>query len=80
MVLAQSEFLKFNNGFLMMTYDYIENHEKFGDKIPSIKGLAITLGASTRSIYTWENDPDNVEFSKALESLRAKIINLYEDK
>jgi len=80
MVLAQSEFLRFNNEFLRMTYEYIENHEKFGDKIPSIEGLAIMLGVSTRSIYIWENDPDNVEFSEALESLRAKAINLYEDK
>jgi len=80
MVLAQSEFLRFNNEFLMMTHDYTENYEKFGDKIPSIQGLAIMLGVSTRSIYIWENDPDNVEFSEALESLRAKIINLYEDK
>jgi len=80
MVLAQSEFLRFNNEFLMVTYDYIKNHEKFGDKIPSIEGLAIALGVSTRSVYIWENDPDNVEFSEALESLREKIINLYEDK
>ena len=80
MVLAQSEFLRFNNELLMMTYDYIKNHEKFGDKIPSIEGLAIMLGVSTRSIYIWENDPDNVEFSEALESLRAKIIKLYEDE
>ena len=43
MVLAQSEFLRFKNEFLSMTYDYIENHEKFGDKIPSIEGLAIML-------------------------------------
>jgi len=80
MVLGQSEFLRFNNEFLTMTYDYIENHEKFGDKVPSIEGLAIMLGVSKRSIYIWENDPDNVEFSEALDSLREKIINLYEDK
>ena len=80
MVLAQSEFLRFNNEFLRMTYDYIENHEKLGDKIPSTEGLAIMLGVSKRSIYIWENDPDNVEFSEALDSLREKIINLYEDK
>jgi len=80
MVLAQSEFLRFNNEFLTMTYDYIENHEKFGDKIPSIEGLAIMLRVGKRRIYIWENDPDNVEFSEALESLRAKAINLYEDK
>jgi len=80
MVLAQSEFLRFNNEFLTMTYDYIENHEKFGDKVPSIEGLAIMLGVSKRSIYIWENDPDTVEFSEALESLRAKIIKLYEDE
>ena len=80
MVLPQSEFLRFNNEFLTMTYDYIENHEKFGDKIPSIEGLAIMLGVSKRSIYIWENDPATVEFSEALESLRAKAINLHEDK
>jgi len=80
MVLGQSEFLRFNNEFLTMTYDYIENHEKFGDKVPSIEGLAIMLGVSKRSIYIWENDPATVEFSEALESLRAKAINLYEDK
>ena len=80
MVLAQSEFLKFNNEFLIMTYDYIENHEKLGNKIPSIEGLARTLGVGTPKIYSWEDDPKNVEFREALESLRAKIINLYEDK
>jgi len=80
MVLAQSEFLKFNNEFLIMTYDYIENHEKLGDKIPSIEGLARTLGVGMPKIYSWEDDPKNAEFREAIESLRAKIINLYEDK
>ena len=47
---------------LLLAQDYIENYkETYGDVVPTIVGLAITLGVATKTVYNWAK-PENPEF------------------
>lgn len=54
--------------------DYIENHQRYGDVIPSVEGLALVLGVNRDTIYEWKRQYK--EFSDALEILNLKQTKL----
>lgn len=51
---------------LAKCYDYLDNYESLGDKIPSHVGLAITVGISKTCMYRWSEEEDKKEFKDIL--------------
>jgi len=76
LIMAMGRFVFYSKEYLAKTKHYTENFGEFGEKVPSIDGLARALGVGRKLIYDWEKDPDKVEFSLALDSLREKIIEM----
>jgi len=74
--MVMGRYVFYSEEYLTKTKHYTENFGEFGDKAPSIDGLARALGVGRKFIYDWEKDPDKVEFSLALDSLREKIIEM----
>jgi len=74
--MVMGRFVFYSEEYLTKTKHYTDNFAEFGDKVPSIDGLALALGISLKTLYDWEKDPDKVEFSLALDSLREKIIEM----
>ncbi len=68
--------IAYSEEYLTQTKQYIKDFDKFGDKVPSIDGLALALGISLKTLYDWEKDPDKVEFSLATDILRKEQIRL----
>ncbi len=46
--------------------DYLENHEKYGDLVPSVAGLADALGKHRDTMYDWAKQEDKKAFSYTL--------------
>lgn len=55
--------------------DYLENHEQYGDVIPSVAGLSLALKVSRSTVYEWIKDKDKLIFSDIVESILAKQEN-----
>lgn len=54
---------------LVKTRDYIENHENYGDVVPSVAGLATELGIARSTVYEWAKDENKQEFSDMLDNI-----------
>ena len=54
---------------LKLTEDYAKNFAEYGDKIPSIAGLACFIGVTRQTIHEWKNDEDKPEFSYTLDAM-----------
>lgn len=52
-------------------YSYVKNYEFLGDSIPSLAGLAFSLGLSNRTLQLWAKDPEKKKFFRALEFLKS---------
>lgn len=52
--------------------DYLTNFEGHGDVVPTIAGLADTLGISRETIYDWSSQEEKAEFSDIVEAIRGK--------
>lgn len=37
---------------------YVDNHEQYGDLVPTVAGLAIQLGTVKKTIYNWSDQHD----------------------
>jgi len=75
--MVMGRYVFYSEEYVAKTKHYTDNFGEFGDKAPSIDGLERALGGVARKfIYDWERDPDKVEFSSAMESLRKKIIEM----
>lgn len=51
---------------------YLANYEEYDDEIPSIAGLADTLGVARDSLYEWAKHDDKKEFSDTIKAIRVK--------
>ena len=60
---------KYNPEIVRKTKDYIENYESYGDKIPSIAGLALELDLNKETITNWAKDKNKAEFSRVVTAL-----------
>lgn len=58
---------KCSEALLKKANDYLENHEQFGDVIPSISGLARHLEVRRETIQVWKNDENKEELSNTLD-------------
>ena len=63
---------KYNNQILQKAKCYIYHHEKYGDIVPSISGLASILEIAKSTIMLWQKDSDKKEFSDTLEQIKNK--------
>lgn len=65
---------KYSQDMVKIAKDYVENHQRYGDVIPSIEGLALVLGVNRNTIYEWKRQYK--EFSDTLEILNLKQTKL----
>lgn len=65
---------KYSQEVVEIARDYVENHQRYGDVIPSIEGLALVLGVNRDTIYEWKKQYK--EFSDTLEILNLKQTKL----
>ena len=63
---------KFTSKTVEQTLYYIENYEKFGDKIPSVAGLACHLKVARETVHEWARGSKKEQFSHILTRLLAK--------
>mgnify|MGYP001591911622 CR=1 FL=1 len=52
--------------------DYLKNHKKYGDPVPTHSGLADELDISTVTLYEWAKDPKKAEFSNMLGRIKTR--------
>ena len=60
---------KLNDEVMARALYYIENHQDFGDVVPTIEGLAYELHVSRSTLYKWADEHDG--FSYIFERLKA---------
>ena len=52
--------------------EYIENHVKYGDVVPSHAGLATEIGITRKTLYEWAKDSEKAAFSDILDECNRK--------
>lgn len=60
---------KYSEEILEKTYDYLANHENYGDLVPSIVGLACHLRVASNTLYNWGRAEGNEEFLSTLKEI-----------
>ena len=60
---------KLNDEVIEQALYYIENHQDFGDVVPTIEGLAYELHVARSTLYKWADEHDG--FSYIFERLKA---------
>ena len=63
---------KYNQEILDKAQHYLDNFGEYGDIIPSIAGLALVLGLSRDTVYSWAKDENKREFSDIVEGISQK--------
>ena len=63
---------KYSQELLDSAREYIENHIKYGDVVPSHAGLATEIGINRKTLYEWAKDPEKEEFSNILDECNRK--------
>jgi len=63
---------KYGKKILTDTQDYIENHAKYGDLVPSVAGLACHLEITKPTVYDWSKQEEKEEFSYMLANILIK--------
>lgn len=61
---------KFNDRIVKKTEDYLRQHDKQGDQVPSIVGLASFLNISKSTLLKWKGEPGKEQFSDTLERIK----------
>ena len=61
---------KYTDTSVAKAMDYIANHERFGDVVPSRPGLAEHLGVCPSTLDNWA--AEHVEFLEALRKMKSK--------
>ena len=69
---------KYNETIQKKANDYLKNHEKYGDVVPSTCGLAVFLDISEKTCYNW-GDAHPI-FLQTLDGIQAKQKNLLLNK
>lgn len=63
---------KYDQTLLDKAREYIENHIKYGDVVPSHAGLATEIGITRSTMYAWAKDPEKAQFSDILDECNRK--------
>ena len=61
--------LELDQQVLAVTVDYAKNYAKYGDRMPTVAGLAYKLGKNKQSLYRWYKDNRSYEFSQAMDKI-----------
>lgn len=61
---------EFKEEYIEKTLNYIKNYSDLGDIVPSVAGLAMHIGVSKQSLYTWSKIEGNEEFLDAFSCVR----------
>jgi len=61
--------LELDQQVLAVTIDYAKNYAKYGDRMPTVAGLAYRLGKNKQSLYRWYKDNRNDDFSQAMDQI-----------
>jgi len=69
----------YNDEVLAKAADYVDNHEQYGDAVPTVAGMACEIGIARSTLYEWSKDEDKPEFSdiftRVAEYQERKLIN-----
>ena len=60
---------KYNKDILAKAREYLTNYAELGDAIPSVAGLAVTLGIARDTGYDWAKQEDKKDFSDTLDDI-----------
>lgn len=71
---------KYTQELLDNAEEYLNNHEKYGDVVPSHAGLANHLGISRDTIYDWASHDDKKAFSDTLDQIEIRQHSLLVSK
>ena len=63
---------KFTPELLEKALDYVDNHEQYGDVVPSHAGLASEIDITRATLYAWANDKEKQAFSDILDKCNKK--------
>ena len=61
---------KYNRAILDKAWAYIDDYKEYGDKVPSIAGLAQVVDCDRETLHRWNNEEDKPEFSNILNKLQ----------
>ena len=67
---------KYTKQLLKAAWEYLDNYEEAGDLVPSVVGLAISLGITKSTCYVWAEEAGKEEFSDIL----TRVSDLQEQK
>ena len=63
---------KYNQAIISNTEQYLDTYSDLGHKIPTLAGLAVTLGIDKETVTRWGQDAKNKkEFSKLVQRIKA---------
>ena len=54
---------KYNQALIRKAYDYLENYQSLGHKIPTLAGLSLSIGINKETTQAWSKDKNKREFS-----------------
>ena len=60
---------KYNQALIRKAYDYLENYQSLGHKIPTLAGLALTVDIDKETATRWGKDKNKQEFSKLVKRI-----------
>ena len=63
---------KYTPELLEAAWAYLEHYEEAGDPVPSVVGLALSIGITKKTCYEWAKDADKTEFSDILTRVEAQ--------
>jgi len=62
---------KYNQAIISNTQQYLETYSDLGHKIPTLAGLAVTLGIDKETVTRWGQDTKNkAQFSKLVQRIK----------
>jgi len=67
---------KYTKQLLKAAWEYLDNYEEAGDLVPSVVGLAISLGITKATCYVWAQEAGKEEFLDIL----TRVSDLQEQK
>lgn len=71
---------KYTPEILENAEDYLNNHESYGDVVPSDAGLANHLGITRSTLYEWASHNDKQAFSDTLDRIAIRQHSLLVSK
>lgn len=67
---------KYNKDMQDACDNYVENHNDYGDVVPSIEGLSLVIDVCTKTIHNWKNEEISENFLHTLDKIRTKQKNI----